>query len=139
MASDGTMRNDIKNTNTIKVYRYIYENGPTSRTDIAGELGISMPTVLSIVKDLLAQGKVLQGDSFDSTGGRRAQSVFCNMKYRLSVGLDVTRNHIGAVLIDLNGEIIARKRIKQPFARTEEYAALLGHTVENLLINVNLL
>jgi predicted NBD/HSP70 family sugar kinase len=133
VASDNNVRNEGKYLNINKVYRYIYENGPTSRTEIAGSLGISMPTVLSVVKDLLAQGKVCQGDSFDSTGGRRAQSVFCDMKYRLSVGLDVTKNYIGAVLIDLNGEIIASKRIKQPFDRSEEYAALLGHTVQNIL------
>jgi len=137
MALDNGSRSDIRNSNGNKVYRYIYENGPTSRTDIAAELGISMPTVLSIVKDLLAQGKVCQGDSFDSTGGRRAQSVFCNMKYRLSVGLDITRTHIGIVLIDLNGEVIARDSVRQPFSRTEEYASLLGHLVENILTQNN--
>ena len=133
MAAEYGARNEGRNMNLNRVYRYVYENGPTSRTDIAGDLGISMPTALSIVKELLAQKKLYQGDSFDSTGGRKAQSVFCDMKYRLSVGLDVTRNHIGIVLIDLNGEILARNRIKQPFIRNEEYAALLGRLVQNLL------
>jgi len=125
--------NENRQTNINKVYRYIYENGPTSRMDIACNLGISMPTVLSIVKDLLSQGKVCHGNLFDSTGGRKAQSVFCDMRYRLSIGLNVTKNYIGAVLIDLNGEIIASKRIKQPFDQSEEYAALLGHTVQSIL------
>lgn len=133
MATDNCTRNDGKNAYFNRVYRYVYDNGPTTRTDIATNLGMSMPTVLNIVKELLAAGRLTPGESFDSTGGRKAQSVSCDMKYRLSLGLDVTRNHIGVVLIDLNGEILARNRIKQTFTENEEYAALLGHLVQNTL------
>lgn len=49
---------------------------------------------------------------------------------RVAIGLDITRNHITVVMVDLTGAIISRTRVREKFERTDAYYRRLGALVE---------
>ena len=58
-----------------KIVNYIINRESTSKVEISKELNLSMPTVLSNVKDLLEKGIIIEGKRASaggySYGGRR--------------------------------------------------------------------
>ena len=58
-----------------KIVNYIINRESTSKVEISKELNLSMPTVLSNVKDLLEKGIIIENGEYESTGGRKAKSI----------------------------------------------------------------
>ena len=120
-------------TNKIRIVKFILKKIETSKPEIAAELGLSMPTVLQNVKELVQSGLVLEAGKYESTGGRKASvlSIVGNNKH--SVGIDITANHISYVLIDLCGCIIAKKRLKSTFKNDPAYYESVADNLEKFL------
>jgi len=73
---------------------------------------------------------VEESGSMGNTGGRRAKTYDIIKNARVAVGLDITRNHITVVVVDLKGEVILRTGVRHPFERTDEYYRFLGALVD---------
>ena len=58
----------------------------------------------------MAMGLVQEVDTFESTGGRKARAFAPVRDARLAVGLEITQNHVGAVLVDLSGNLLHYER-----------------------------
>lgn len=112
---------DKKKTNLVKVAKFILHKKETSKPEIASTLGLSMPTVLQNVKELHDRGIISESGEYESTGGRKAKaiSVTANLKY--AVGIDITANHISYVMVNLTGELVEKKRIRQVFENSLDY------------------
>ena len=59
-----------------KIVNYIINRESTSKVEISKELNLSMPTVLSNVKDLLEKGIIIENGEYESTGGRKAKKYW---------------------------------------------------------------
>ena len=46
-----------------------------AKAELAKELGLSMPTVLTNVNELIAKGLIVENGEYASTGGRKARSL----------------------------------------------------------------
>ena len=57
----------------------------TSKAELAKELNLSMPTVLTNVNELIAKGIIAENGEYESTGGRKAK------KYRYQQNLTVAQ------------------------------------------------
>ena len=55
--------------------------------DIASALGMSGPTVLQIVKELMELSLVKEVGMFQSTGGRKAKAIAVEQEYCYSLGV----------------------------------------------------
>ena len=117
---------DIKRLNRHNVFRYVYRNEKVSRPEIARALNMSMPTVLQNVKELLDCGLIREIGQFESTGGRKASMLARVPDTRVAVGIDITRSHIGFVLVNLTGEILHHKRVSKAFTNSVSYYEELG-------------
>ena len=126
-------RAQIKRRNRSNIYRVILETPGISRQEIARALDLSLPTVLNNLTDLTEEGLVQKVGALGDTGGRKAYTYGIVPDARTAVGFDITRHHITAVLIDLNGEIMSRIRIRMDFQRTDEYMRRLGEIVGSLI------
>ena len=115
------------------IYRYIYANGECSRQDIASALSISLPTLNQNLSRLLQSGYVYDAGNFKSTGGRKATIFRCVADKFLSVGIDITKNHISIVLIDLDLNIIAHSRIRISYSEDDTYFSVLQKELEKIL------
>lgn len=64
------------------------------------------------VKELMAMGLVQEVGTFESTGGRKVRAFAPVRDARLAVGLEITQNHVGAVLVDPSGNLLRHERKK---------------------------
>ena len=116
-----------------RVYQAIYEKDGISRQEIAESLSMSLPTVATYLGSLLKEGLVEEKGAFASTGGRRAVSYQAAVRSRYAVGVEITASDATAILTDLRGRQVQKKRMRQTFSYTERYARRLGILVEELL------
>ena len=112
---------DKRKANLAKVAKFILHRRSTSKPEIAAMLGLSMPTVLQNVKELLERGIIVESGEYESTGGRKAKALSVNAGLKYAAGIDITANHISYVVIDLTGELIEKERIRAVFENSLEY------------------
>ena len=73
-----------------------------TRQDIASELGLSMPTTLQNVTDLLEIGVLRECGSAESNGGRKAQRLCLNGNAGWAIGVDIAVHHTEfAVMVEM--------------------------------------
>ncbi len=98
-------RNEKKNITKSKIVNYIINNKITSKAELAQNLSLSMPTVLSNVNELIERNMVIEIGEYESTGGRKAKRIGINPAYKYAVGVVITANHLGIVLLNMQYEI----------------------------------
>lgn len=124
---------EVKKQNRNRVFRYIYRNGTVSNPDISHEMNMSLPTVTQITKELIEKGLVEEKGELKSTGGRRAKALSAAVNVKQAVGLDITKNHISLVLINLAGEILKYERIYHPYSSEDAYYKKVNEKLEAFL------
>lgn len=124
---------EVKKMNRNAIYRYLYHRESTSIQEIAQALGLSLPTVTQNLKELQERGLIEETGLYQSTGGRKAKSMACNSVAGYAVGLDITLNHVGIVVIDLSGRMIKNVRKHYPFANEETYFQGVGQLVKEFV------
>ena len=102
---------EVKKINRNRTFRYINRLSRVSKTEVASALGISLPTVIQNINELIHQGLVREEGEFKSTGGRKASAITAIRNRHNAIGVEITRNHIGLVVSDLSGEILIHRRI----------------------------
>ena len=128
---------DVKKINKNKIFRYINEKGVVSRPEISKKLGLSGPTVLQNVNELITDGFIIEAGEMESTGGRKAIALTANKDKFTSIGIDITKRHVGVVVTNLSGEILYHNRIFKIFNNKDEYyldiAALIEKTKNDIV------
>jgi predicted NBD/HSP70 family sugar kinase len=99
---------------------------------------MSLPTVAQNLKELTEQGLVEESGSFKSTGGRKAKALSFIHSARFSVGLNITKNNIVIVVVDLSGEVIDYKHIRMRFTNSEEYFINIGNLISQSISNAQI-
>lgn len=127
---------DVKKLNRLNTLKAILTHGKISQPALAKLLGHSGPTVLQNVKELSSLGLVQEAGDLNSTGGRKARAYAPIADAKLSLGIEITKNHIGIVMIDLLGQILFYQRISQRFALQDDYFKLLGLLCEQVISKV---
>ena len=83
--------------NKIKIIKNLYLKGANTASEICNEVGISLPTVNSLLTDLMSSGEVIKHGRAESQGGRKpdlyrlAEDAF----YVLSVDLSKFNMNVG--------------------------------------------
>ena len=106
---------EIKQRNRTNIYQLLRKQGELSRQEIVMALQLSLPTVTQNLAELQAEGLVTEAGTIGNTGGRRAKTYSIVRDARTAIGIDVTKHHVTAVAVDLNGAIIAKTRTKLTF------------------------
>lgn len=112
---------DKKTITRSRILNYVINNQITSKAEVSKNLNLSMPTVLSNINDLIAKGIIIETGEYESTGGRKAKSIGINPSYRYSVGIVITANHVGMVLVNLKYEIVKFRRVRMKFSPDASY------------------
>ncbi|MCI9007728.1 MAG: ROK family transcriptional regulator [Lachnospiraceae bacterium] len=128
-----TANKKIKKTNRSQIFNLLYKKDSLSKRDIQLQLGLSLPTVTQHLTDLLNEGLIFQNGYMRNTGGRNAITYSFKDDAKLAIGLDITRHHITAVVINLQGAVIAQLRIRYTFERTDTYLRRLGEVVNQII------
>lgn len=102
----------LRRINAETVLGVLRRSGPMTVTAIAGETGLSRPTVDATLNDLIQLGLTIGTTSKDgvSTGGRPARTFHFAHNAAHALGLDVRPTEIRAQLADLTGSAVAVER-----------------------------
>ena len=126
---------ELKKINRNATYKFLYMHDPVSIQEIAYTLKMSLPTVTQNLKELQEKDLIVETGLLKSTGGRKAKAIAYNSIAKYAVGLDITQNHVGIVLIDLHGKLIKNIRIYYPFINSKEYFQGVGYYVQDFITN----
>ena len=129
-------RNEKKNITKSKIVNYIINNKITSKAELAQNLSLSMPTVLSNVNELIDRNMVIEIGEYESTGGRKAKRIGINPAYKYAVGVVITANHLGIVLLNMQYEIEKTIWMRLKFSTETSYCLKVAEMVEDFLKDV---
>ncbi|MDR0269403.1 ROK family protein [Paenibacillus sp.] len=129
---------NIKEFNRNRIYKLLRQKQNLSKQDIVQHLQISLPTVTQNLNYLLQEKLIAKTGSIGNTGGRNAQVYSYISDAKMAIGLDITRNHITTVVVDLNGDIIHINRRRQKFETSDPYFRLLGDIIQEDMKKLNI-
>lgn len=84
-------------------------HGPVTRAELARQVGLTLQTVLTIVGELEEHGFVR---SQPPPAGSRAPQITINPEGGFAIGVQVSPRGLDAALINLAGEIVARREVE---------------------------
>ena len=123
----GATNQNLRAHNLSLALRHILANpGAINRAGIAAQTGISRATMSRLVDELIASGLVEESDDKLSTGGRgRPTSVLSPASGTvIALGLQVNISVLGAYLVDLSGNVLARETLEGDFSGSDPQATL---------------
>lgn len=107
--------------------------GGLSRGELAAKTGLSNAAITGLVSELIEEGFLKEGESTQSTGGRKPVLVELDYAARYSIGLKLMSDRLEAVLTDLSTEPIATTVIALPNVEPSTVAEASKEAVEQLI------
>lgn len=123
----GATNQNLRAHNLSLALRHILANpGAINRAGIAAQTGISRATMSRLVDELIATDLVEESDDKLSTGGRgRPTSVLSPASGTvIALGLQVNISVLGAYLVDLSGNVLARETQDGDFSGSDPQTIL---------------
>lgn len=111
---------------TIRLY------GPLSRADIARKTTLTAQTISNIVGRLMDEALVQEVAKRQQGRGAPSTTLSVNPEGAYSVGLDLDRDHLTGVLVDLSGTVRQKEHFELNFPSPEEALPLMADTVQSL-------
>jgi glucokinase len=98
--------NEMRGINRSAVLDIIRREGPISRTQVAEELHISLPTVMRIAEELITEELVKPTGTKEWSGGRKRSLLEFNAHEHLTIGVDMGGSKIYGAVADMAGTIL---------------------------------
>lgn len=118
----------VRELNLSFVLRYIHNEAPVSRAQIALATGLNKSTVSSLVEDLM-QRRLIHETGINSTGtGRPATLLEINPQAGGIIGIELGVDFVSVALTDFTGNILWRENISVDPADAQE--SILSKTLE---------
>jgi glucokinase len=124
---------EMRAINRSAILELIRSNGPISRSQIAAELRVSLPTVMRIVDGLQVEGLVKPTGQKEWSGGRRRSLIEFNGAEHLIAGIDLGGTKVYGAVANLNGEILYETRFAHHQSQAEQSFQLLCQVIDDLL------
>lgn len=90
------------------VHEVIRLHGPLTRAEIARETELTVQTVGNLTKELIAQGLIYEAGRRRERRGPPSAALAINPDGAFTIGLDLDRDHLTGVLVDLAGRVRQR-------------------------------
>jgi len=120
LALSGTNLQHAGDHNLRVTLQAIRINGPVSRAELAEITGLTPQAIAYISKKLIARDLVIEIGRRQGLRGQPATEIVINPNGGYSIGVNIDRDHLTVVLIDLSGEIRGRKHVEWNFPTPDE-------------------
>lgn len=115
-------------------YRIVLETirlfAPLSRADIARRSALTPQTVSNIVKRLINASLIREADKRREGRGAPSITLEINPDGAYSIGIDLDRDHLTGVLVDLSGAVVQRVHFERNFPSPAQALDLITDMVE---------
>lgn len=125
----GTNSQRTGDYNQRTVLNAIRRAGETTRTKLAAQTGLSTPTVVGIVTRLIELGLVVPLDIVRGRRGQPAKRMAVAADGAYGVGLNIDRDHLTLVVVDLAGDVRWRRTVEVAFALPAAVVAFASDAV----------
>jgi glucokinase len=129
---------EMRGINRSAVLEIVRRQSPIARTTIAGQLDISLPTVMRIVHNLVEEGFVRPQGATEWSGGRRRPLLEFNAVGNVVLGVDMGGTKIYGAISDIGGHILDEAVMERDGASGEECYDLLTKLIDRLLAHPGL-
>lgn len=133
MTATGMTTMEVRKINRHNIYTYIYEQKTTSKQNIVEALHLSLSTVTQNLKILEEEGLICRSGYYQSTGGRKAQTIEIVRDAQITLGIDILKDTVHIVALDLYGDVIAKYSQDLPFSADGAYYSRLGQVVTDFI------
>lgn len=123
----------MRSINRASILEIIRREGPLSRNTIAERLGVSLPTVMRVVEDLIQEELIRPQGSKEWTGGRRRALLEFNADSQVVLGIDLGGTRMYGAAADLGGNILDEVDINRHSTSGEQSFMRLTELVDTLL------
>lgn len=130
---ESTKNADIRVNNRKRVVNTLFRRGAMTKQELAQRLDLSLPTVTLLLKELKQKGLIENGETLDSTGGRKPVCLMPVYDIKYAVGVEVSLHELRIVALDLGNHIIAKETLPYGFDITREYWELVSAEVERFI------
>src|SRR5207247_7274153 len=115
------------------VHEVVRRFGPLTRADIAQRTELTVQTISNLVNELLALGLVFETDRRRQKRGAPSSAIGINPEGAFTLGLDLDRDHLTGVLVDLAGSVRQRQHVDLDFPTPMQALDLMVQTAESLM------
>ncbi len=115
------------------VLQTIRMSAHVTRAEIVERTGLTPPTIANITNRLLERGLVLDAGRRSGMRGQPALRFAINPDGGFGLGVNIDRDHISVVALDLAGEVRARRTREITFAMPDEVRAIAKREVASIL------
>ncbi len=128
----------MRDINRSAILEIIRRQSPISRTAIAKQLDVSLPTVMRIVDGLIEEGFVRPHGRSEWTGGRRRPLLEFNADGYVVLGVDMGGTKIYGAIADLGGKVLDEVSVARHGTLGEESFKALTDLIDALLASPTL-
>jgi len=114
------------------VHEVIRVHGPLSRADVARHTQLSVQTVSNLVKELLELRLVQEGARRSEGRGAPSTELTINPDGAYAIGLDLDRDHLTGVLVDIAGQVRQRMHLEIETPSSAEVLDLMCSMVQSM-------
>ena len=104
------------NHNQRVVFQEIRTRERVTRNELAAVTGLTKPTIVNVSRQLLKAGLILEAERVTRGRGQPAWVLELNPSGAYSAGLNIDRDHLTLVILDLSGQICGRISAEIGFA-----------------------
>jgi glucokinase len=123
----------MRQVNRSAILELVRQSSPIARSEICKLLGLSMPTVIRIVDELIDDGLVeLTGETAGKTG-RPRQLLRYNHNGGLVIGIDLGGTSLYGALANIGGEVLGELYTSQGGLSAEENFSLVVQMIQSLV------
>lgn len=102
---------EIKTANRKSIIKLLAHERELTKLEVSRKLNLSVPTVTTIAGELLEEGIFEEAGMATSTGGRKPVIIRFLPQSRYSIGVDLDKNFIRAIITDLDCKILNDKKL----------------------------
>lgn len=132
--TDGANQSRVRNHNERLVLSVVKNEGQVASSQIARLTSLSAQTASIITRSLEADGMLLRGDPQKGRVGKPSVPVLLNPEGALAFGLRIGRRGADLILINIVGEIVAKRATKYSYPLPETIDAFVCESMD-LIIN----
>jgi predicted NBD/HSP70 family sugar kinase len=126
-----SMAIDKKASRKAHLQYVIWKDGPISRGDLARLVRLNLPTISTLIGELMGDGDVVEEGYASSTGGRRPQLLDINPSTGYVIGVSFISRGISSAFSNLKGEIENRHGFEfSPVLGREATLHRLGEAIQ---------
>lgn len=115
------------------VLQAIRLGGETTRVALVQQTGLTAPTIANITGRLIDQGLVRLAGRRQGARGQPALRLTIDPDGAFAIGLNIDRDHITLVALDLAGEVRSRLSCEMAFAMPEDVIAYIEKNLDRLI------